>query len=282
MHSSPRSRSPWPTYFAALLLGALLGLLLIAPARAADSFRLDRVAVSRFTPVGANKLLRQTGVLHVNGQVQWKFSIEVARPDNAEDYELNRLLIAKTAWGAYYNLGTFALEGFELQEGAQTFYIGDDEFLSIAARPETAPFNGPVVNLSTRARLTSPGDEVSAGFVIEARSRVVLVRVVGPGLAQFGVDNPAPDVALTLKREGQTLHENDDWSSNPGSDLTERAAARVGAFPLAPGSRDAARVVVLPPGVYTLHAQIPGIGIANGTVLLEIYTVPNDFIYNYE
>lgn len=276
----PSSRSPWPTYFAALLLGALLGLLLIAPARAADSFRLDRVGITRFTAVGADKLQRQNGVLHLDGRVQWKQSTEVARPAELETYLLDRPLIAKTAWSAYYQLGAFALEGFELQAGAQPFRVGEEAFYIIGVTPGGEPINGPLVNLSTRVFLPGPSEEVVAGFVIDTRSRSVLVRAVGPGLTRLGVNNAAPDTFLEIKRNGQTIHDNDDWSWNPvAAGLINQATSRVGAFPLDPGSRDAARVAVLPPGAYTLHAKIPGIGIASGTVLLEIYTLPNDFFW---
>ena len=86
--------------------------------------------------------------------------------------------------------------------------------------------------------------------------------------------------SLEIKRNGQTIHDNDDWSWSPvAAGQVNQATGRVGAFPLDPGSRDAARVAVLPPGAYTLHAKIPGIGIASGTVLLEIYLLPNDFLY---
>jgi hypothetical protein len=43
-------------------------------------------------------------------------------------------------------------------------------------------------------------------------------------------------------------------------------------FPLTTGSRDAALVRTLPPGVYTVHVN--GVGNATGVALVEVYPVP--------
>jgi hypothetical protein len=51
-----------------------------------------------------------------------------------------------------------------------------------------------------------------------------------------------------------------------------RIVARVGTFPLTTGSRDAALVRTLPPGVYTVHVN--GVGNATGVALVEVYPVP--------
>jgi len=47
------------------------------------------------------------------------------------------------------------------------------------------------------------------------------------------------------------------------------AALRSGAFALAPGSRDAAVLAVLPAGVYTVQVSAAG----GGPALLEVYEV---------
>ena len=57
-----------------------------------------------------------------------------------------------------------------------------------------------------------------------------------------------------------------------------RDSARVGAFPLPASSRDSARVVNLAPGAYTVLVESAVPGNAGGTVLIEIYDLPSDFI----
>ena len=57
-------RSPKSTYVAAFLLGGLIGLLVAAPARAAEPFRVDRIPIVRFTALPNDQLQLRTGVLN--------------------------------------------------------------------------------------------------------------------------------------------------------------------------------------------------------------------------
>jgi hypothetical protein len=129
-----------------------------------------------------------------------------------------------------------------------------------------------MLNLSTRARVT-PSAPAVAGFAIDGLvAKRVLLRVVGPGLAGFGVAGVVPDPRLTVRGGGGVVvAENRDWGSGQ-AEAVAGAARGVGAFPLLPDSRDAAVVVSLPPGLYTLDAEsTDGRG---GVALLEIYELP--------
>lgn len=123
-------------------------------------------------------------------------------------------------------------------------------------------------NLSVRAQLVPGAPPLAAGFVLEAAStRTVLVRVVGPSLARFGVRETLRDPSLTLFRGGSRIAGNDDWHRDGGA--TAAACSAAGAFPLETGSRDAALLMHLPAGAYSIHA-----GSADGTggaVLIEVY-----------
>jgi hypothetical protein len=70
----------------------------------------------------------------------------------------------------------------------------------------------------------------------------------------------------------QLILSNDDWDGISGSATTASVAAAVGAFPLSAGSKDAAFVVTLPPGPYTVQAT--GKDGSTGIVLVEVYLVP--------
>jgi hypothetical protein len=98
----------------------------------------------------------------------------------------------------------------------------------------------------------------------------ILIRGVGPGLAQFGVTGVLNNPILTLYRGPARVGENDDWG---GSASLSTAFRDVGAFafPLAT-SRDAALLVTLEPGSYT--AQVSGTGTTTGVALIEVYEVP--------
>ena len=127
----------------------------------------------------------------------------------------------------------------------------------------------PLVNLSTRGQVGADGGApLIAGFVLTGTTgKQVLIRAVGPGLTGFGVSGALTNPLLRIYRaNGSLVAENDDWGSNPE---VAAAAVRTGAFVLAPGSRDAAALVTLAPGAYTVH--VLGSGGGAGVALAEIY-----------
>lgn len=125
------------------------------------------------------------------------------------------------------------------------------------------------VNVSTRALVTTTAS-VIPGFVVEGAPMRVLVRAVGPGLEQFGVTNFLANPRLRIFSGSDEIFNNDDWSleSLNQADVST-VSSQVGAFPLAEGSLDAAIVVTLDPGQYTVvGAGEPG---TTGEVLMEVY-----------
>lgn len=129
---------------------------------------------------------------------------------------------------------------------------------------------GRAANVSIRGR-TSEEQPLTGGFVITGGANRVLIRAVGPTLREFGVSDAVGDPVLTLRAGGAILESNDSWLAGADAVAIEEATARVGAFPLPAGSQDAALLVTLPAGAYTVEAAPSG---AAGSVLLEIYDVP--------
>lgn len=137
--------------------------------------------------------------------------------------------------------------------------------------------DGDFVNLSLRA-MVGPGDRAAiVGFVVSDpenfnRRVRVLLRAVGPTLAQYGVGAPLGNPILTLYDvRGNVVARNDNWSDGDNAASLSEAMRQVGAFGLADGSKDAAILVDLPPGVYS--AQAVGSGDGTGIALTEIYLV---------
>jgi len=127
-----------------------------------------------------------------------------------------------------------------------------------------------LVNLSCRAHVGTGGDILIAGFTISgSESKRILVRGVGPTLANLGVSGTLADPKLDVIRQGAAspLASSDDWDA-----ALAPAFSSVGAFSLTPGSKDAALVLNLPPGSYT--AQISGVGNSTGVAIVEVYEVP--------
>jgi hypothetical protein len=133
-----------------------------------------------------------------------------------------------------------------------------------------------LLNISSRT-LVQSGDNNSqvAGFVISGEaSKTVLIRAAGPVLAGYGVSGVLPDPILRLfDAKQQVIASNDDWSTDiVQASVIMQAAAKVGAFGFDSGSKDAALLVTLAPGLYS--AQVIGQGTDSGVALVEVYEVP--------
>ncbi len=132
--------------------------------------------------------------------------------------------------------------------------------------------HGRIANLSTRARVRAGDGVLIGGFVVEgAAYKRMLIRAVGPTLSTLGVGNALSDPVLTVHAGPTAIATNDRWSSGNVAALNS-ASQGVGAFQLAAGSEDAALLLSLPPGGYTV--EVKGKDNGEGIVLLEIYDVP--------
>lgn len=125
-----------------------------------------------------------------------------------------------------------------------------------------------IANISARTLAGSGDRTLVAGFVVGGTgAKPLLVRAVGPTLANFGVANPLADPSLAVQnRLNTTVASNGDWG---GTTALVALSSQVGAFPLTPGSRDAALATSLAAGSYT--AVIGGAATGAGTALIEIY-----------
>ncbi len=168
-----------------------------------------------------------------------------------------------------------------LAPGAYTLHVRDRDggggtvLAEIYDAGGAGPESGGLSNLSTRGTRLPDTAPLVAGFVIAGgTTQRVLVRALGPALVQHGVTDALSDPLLRLHDgSGRLLAENDNWqaSSTAAADLAATAAA-TGAAPLETGSRDAAAIVTLPPGAYTITGEAADA--ASGTAVLEIYAAP--------
>ena len=126
-----------------------------------------------------------------------------------------------------------------------------------------------LVNVSVLKHL---GAGLTAGFVIDGTgSKRVLIRAVGPtiGGAPFNVGGVVADPQLTLFSGQSSIGSNDNWG---GTAALTAAFTQVGAFALPATSRDAAVLVTLQTGAYTV--QVNGVGGTTGVAIVEVYEVP--------
>lgn len=127
-----------------------------------------------------------------------------------------------------------------------------------------------LINLSSRAMVGTGANILIPGLVLSGQApRRLLFRAVGPGLAELGVAGSLSDPVMKVLRGDDVIAQNDNWGEQPGAAPLAPAMATVGAFPLRVGSRDAALLLDLPPGNYTV--QVSGAGGATGVALVEVY-----------
>lgn len=137
-----------------------------------------------------------------------------------------------------------------------------------SADSQVAALDQHFVNFSVRAEAAGGDAAMIVGFAVNGETPVnVLVRAIGPGLSQFGLSPVLSDPRVRLFQGSAVLAANDDLTSEAAA-----ASARVGAFALPVGSRDAALVFTLQPGIYT--AILSGGEAAPGIALLEVYELP--------
>ena len=162
--------------------------------------------------------------------------------------------------------------------------------------------NPPMLNLSTRTTISADNPEAIVGIAIPENPdperpwypKNVLLRVIGPGLSEFGVANPLDDpqvVHFTQDGEEQAWTYNVTKPINPEETLdtaearaavgssVAAAAAYLGAFAVAvptleaPEVGDFSLVVPLPPGNHTF--VVSSESGASGDILIELYSLHN-------
>ena len=139
-------------------------------------------------------------------------------------------------------------------------------------------------NISARAFVGTGSNVAVIGFSVSGTtSETLLLRGIGPALAQYGVSVPLANPQLTLyDSQGDIIASDTGWCNapQPGSSTVAAVIApaiaqvmsSVYASALPADSADCAMVVNLPPGVYTV--QLSGINGSTGVGLVEAYDVP--------
>ena len=119
-------------------------------------------------------------------------------------------------------------------------------------------------NISTRALVQTGNNVMIGGFIITgAGQKRVIVRAIGPSLAQHGITNPLRDPTLELHNgNGAAIAFSDNWK--------DTQEAQIQATGLAPtNDKESAIVRTLTPGNYT--AIVRGRNNTMGVALVEAY-----------
>jgi len=153
---------------------------------------------------------------------------------------------------------------------------GPESSLTLNVVHSTESNNSPLACFAARAWADGNANIENTfitGFLISGPgTRQLLLRGVGPGLSAYGVHNAMLDPKIRLfGGDGSLLLENDNWG-----DSSELSAAfvKAGLPALDAGSKDAATLVTLAPGAYTLHVTAP-VGVT-GVALTEVYDISSN------
>lgn len=140
-----------------------------------------------------------------------------------------------------------------------------EEDTTVAAAPQSR-----IVNLSVRSRAGSGDNALIVGFVIGGGStKSMLLRGVGPALAEFGVADVLSDPKLSLFAGSVLTASNDDWALDANAPKVASTSAVLGAFSLREASADSAMLADLSAGAYTV--QVGSKDSETGVALVEVY-----------
>jgi hypothetical protein len=208
-------------------------------------------------------------------------------------------LAVGTDWGAAANnpatvtataarVGAFALQAnsrdaallMDLTPGSYTAVVTGQGGASGVALVEVydatagaIPLAQRVVNIATRAGAGTGDNTLIAGFYVSGTvPKRVLIRGIGPSLAQFGVAGVLARPQLSVASGATVLAQNAGVATSADAAAIAAASAQTGAFALAANAQDAAILINLAPGAYT--AQVSGVGATTGVALIEVYEVP--------
>jgi hypothetical protein len=236
-----------------------------------------------FSVSGGNRSILVRGV----GPTLATFDLDGTMADpRVELYNEATLVTENEDWGnnaalsaAFSSVGAFPLvtgsrDAAFLQsvDGTRSVHLkGTGAGVALVELYDTGSGNTPrLVNVSARNQVGTGDNILIFGFFVDGTgAKNVLIRAIGPRLADFDVPGVLTDPRFEVFRAGSStaVASNDNWDVS----LAPTFAA-VGAFDLTPGSRDAALVTSLTPGSYTV--QVSGVGGVTGEALVEIYEAP--------
>lgn len=121
--------------------------------------------------------------------------------------------------------------------------------------------------------LKNVGNLTTLGFFVDGAPVKMLVRAVGPSLGNppFNIPGTMSDPKMTVYPLGSStvLASNDNWQGNAE---VAAAVSATGAFPVPASSKDAALVLSVSAGGYSVQVT-PSTG-ATGIAIIEVYEVP--------
>lgn len=150
--------------------------------------------------------------------------------------------------------------------------VGSSTGVGLVEVYDAEPAKGKMAALSVRAQVGNGNDVLIPGVSVTGSSaKKLLIRALGPKLAEYGVTGVLADPQVQVLPLGSNtpLAGNDNWNSSDTELIAKTNTAGLNGLTI--GSKDAALLVTLPPGLYT--AVVSGVGNTTGVALVEVYEV---------
>ena len=219
----------------------------------------DRDPLTRYSEFGSmdlngNPLADSNGDGTPNGRVAWT---DPMTPAQVANYTLENIFGPVSFWDSTTQpqaSGTvYESQGDPWNPNAQLAFL-----------PTQSGAPSQALNISTRLKAQTGDNVLIAGFILTGNApRQVLLRAIGPSLAQVGIGGALQDPILELRAaDGTRIAINDNWQDAQATAITDTG--------LAPSdNREAAILVTLAPGSYTAIVQSQNA--ATGVALAEVY-----------
>lgn len=121
-----------------------------------------------------------------------------------------------------------------------------------------------LLNSATRMRVETGDNVLISGFIIQGGSKKVILRAIGPSLAQAGIQGALANPTLELRDStGALITSNDDWMNSP------QKQAIIDSMIPPSNDKESAIIATLAEGNYT--AIVSGLGGTSGVGLVEVY-----------
>jgi hypothetical protein len=176
------------------------------------------------------------------------------------------LTAGPTITGAFINAANGAR--FPTSDGLGSFIATYSDNHLVLSNFQTKPPDQ-LLNISTRMRVLTGNNVLIAGFIITGTDpKKVIIRGIGPSLANFGVQGALADTTLELHQGNSTLATNDNWKIDDQTGQSQQATIQVTSFQPS-NDLESALVATLSPAAYT--AILAGKDQTSGIGVVEVY-----------
>jgi hypothetical protein len=151
------------------------------------------------------------------------------------------------------------------EQSAQRFHTGENASnIPQLTVTYTLPGASELLNISTRLRVETGDDALIGGFIITgSASKRVIIRALGPSLAQFGLTDLLANPVLELRAANSSvLLSNNDWRDTQQTEIQDSGVAPS-------DDLESAIIATLPPGNYT--AVVRGDQNMTGIGVVEVF-----------